>query len=340
MGSLFVLSSGVLFRYVFGWGVFLFVSSFLFINVVVFHPDRVSFFFELSPAGWSLSALTLMLFSLLVVSGVSFFYLDLFKGGFIVVNCFLLALLLLTFFVCDYLSFYVFYECCVIPMFFLVLGWGFSPERLQAALYMLMYCVVFSFPFLFIIWVRYSSFGGLSFLFFHWSYFKALFGIIVLFSLGVFLVKVPMFFCHLWLPKAHVEAPLIGSMLLAGILLKLGGYGLIVAMFLGGLSAFYYGGIFTSLLLLGGVLAGLVCIRQVDLKCLVAFSSISHMSLAIAGVFSFNGLGVLGGVFIILAHGLSSSGLFFMLNVFYERSFSRRMFVNRGGLLTFPSVGL
>jgi NADH-ubiquinone oxidoreductase chain 4 len=156
----------------------------------------------------------------------------------------------------------------------------------------------------------------------------------------VFLVKLPVFFLHLWLPKAHVEAPLSGSMLLAGVFLKIGVYGLIRFF-----SDFYFffcfrSGYIFSLGLLGGLLSCLFCFRQVDLKSLVAYSSICHMGLCLAGVLCFSYCGVFGRLSMSFSHGLVSPCLFYLVYVIYYRFYVRSIFLLKGGLGYCPFLGL
>lgn len=155
-----------------------------------------------------------------------------------------------------------------------------------------------------------------------------------------FLVRIPLFLVHLWLPKAHVEAPISGSMILAGVLLKLGGYGLIrVMIFLVNFS-FNLNIFWISISLLGGFLVRLVCLRQTDLKSLVAYSSVAHMGIVVCGIITVNYWGFCGSYVLMIAHGLCSSGLFCLVNIVYERTGSRSLLVNRGLMCLMPRISM
>ena len=254
----------------------------------------------------------------------------------------LLFSLLIRFLTVNLLIFYFFFEVSLIPTLILIIGWGYQPERIQAGIYFLFYTLTASLPLLlsliyiyfysiriFLLVLDYVLIGGTSM-----SYF--FFFAITL----AFLVKMPMFLTHLWLPKAHVEAPVSGSIILAGVLLKLGGFGLcrvinLVYFYLLKIRSYLIG-----LSLVGIMYVGFMCCRLNDIKALIAYSSVSHMALVISGVFRYYIWGFSGCLSIIIAHGISSSGLFCILNIYYERSHSRRIFLNKGLILVSSIITL
>lgn len=164
--------------------------------------------------------------------------------------------------------------------------------------------------------------------------------IIFIFIYLAFMVKLPIFILHLWLPKAHVEAPVAGSIILAGVLLKLGGYGILRFRTLIYRLIYKYIWGFIILRLLGGTLIRLNCLRQRDVKLLIAYSSVRHIGIILSGSLTLRVWGLRRGLALILSHGLCSSGLFFLANVVYERLGSRRIYLVKGIIHLLPKITL
>nr|QEJ81987.2 NADH dehydrogenase subunit 4 [Tubuca paradussumieri] len=264
-----------------------------------------------------------------------------FFSMFIFVNLLLLLSLVITFSSLNYLLFYISFEMSLIPTLILILGWGYQPERIQAGVYMLFYTLTLSLPLLGSL--LYLSFSENSLIILLMKPFMSVdYGCMIWYfsSIMAFLVKLPMYMFHLWLPKAHVEAPVAGSMILAGVLLKLGGYGLIRILVLFQKVSMSFSWLWVSISLFGGVFVSLMCLRQVDMKSLIAYSSVVHMSLVLCGLMIFSWWGLMGSVVVMVGHGLCSSGLFCLANMVYERVGSRSLLISKGLLSFMPSMGL
>nr|UPL65515.1 NADH dehydrogenase subunit 4 [Metacanthus pulchellus] len=252
---------------------------------------------------------------------------------FLLVILFLMIFLFLAFSSSNLFLFYLYFESSMIPTLFLIFGWGYQPERLMSGMYLIFYTLFASLPMLICIFYLYNNNYSLF-------YFLIMndFNIYMYLSLvTAFLVKMPMFFVHYWLPKAHVEAPVSGSMILAGVLLKLGGYGLYRVLFF---MKFHisFNALWVCISLYGSVLVGILCLCQVDIKSMIAYSSVSHMGLVIGGLMTCNYYGLWGSMVMMLGHGLCSSGLFALANLMYERSHSRSIFINKGFLTFMPTM--
>nr|APC61806.1 NADH dehydrogenase subunit 4 [Papilio dardanus] len=262
------------------------------------------------------------------------FYVNFFMFNIII----LLIMLYLTFSVMNLFMFYLFFEGSLIPTLILIIGWGYQPERIQAGMYLLFYTLFVSLPMLMGIFFIFNNYNYMIMYFF--KFMNVNFFLLYLSMILAFLVKMPMYFVHLWLPKAHVEAPVSGSMILAGIMLKLGGYGLLRILVIFQKINMKYGLIWVTISLLGGLYISLNCFCQADMKSLIAYSSVAHMSLVICGIMTMNYWGYLGSYVMMIGHGLCSSGLFCLVNINYERLHSRSLFMNKGMMNFMPSMSL
>nr|YP_010478250.1 NADH dehydrogenase subunit 4 [Nesophrosyne montium]UVI59694.1 NADH dehydrogenase subunit 4 [Nesophrosyne montium] len=237
----------------------------------------------------------------------------------------------------NFIYMYVSFEFVLLPLMVLILGWGYQPERLISGMYLFFYTVFASLPLL--VLILYMS-HCVSCLFFDYLKLNSVNILIHFVLMLVFMVKFPMYLLHYWLPSAHVQAPVSGSMILAGLMLKIGGYGLIRVMNIYEYMFIKYSYIWFTFSVVGSFLVALICLVQGDVKCMIAYSSISHMGMVIMGMMTMSIWGLTGSYMLMLGHGFCSSGLFYVANILYSRTKSRSFYVNSGLMVYIPSLSL
>jgi len=250
-------------------------------------------------------------------------------------NLFLIQLFLLIIFsVLDLFLFYIFFEAILVPMYLLIGLWGSRERKIRAVYLFFFYTLCGSILMLLGILYVYLIAGTLNIEYLLCFSFNEIEQTALwLFFFVSFASKIPMFPFHIWLPEAHVEAPTVGSVLLAGILLKLGVYGFIrfsITLFPD--ASINYTPLIYLLSTVGVLYASLSAIRQTDLKRIIAYSSIAHMNLVTIGIFSFDLLGLEGAILQSVSHGFVSGGMFLLIGILYDRYHSRFLYYY-GGLV-------
>nr|YP_009020813.1 NADH dehydrogenase subunit 4 [Polymastia littoralis]AHM12894.1 NADH dehydrogenase subunit 4 [Polymastia littoralis] len=257
--------------------------------------------------------------------------------------CLLIIELLLigVFTILDLVGFYILFEGILIPMFLIIGIWGSREEKIQASYYFFFYTFIGSVFMLLAIFSLYSHAGTTDYQALCCLSFEREFQYFIF--LGFFLslaIKIPKIPFHIWLPQAHVEAPVAGSVILAGVLLKLGGYGFIRFSWpLLPEASEYFAPLILTLSLLAIIYGSLTTCRQVDLKRIIAYSSVAHMGLVTLSIFSQTVQGLVAAIFLMLAHGLVSSALFIAVTLLYERHSTRLVRYYRGMAVTMPLFG-
>lgn len=242
----------------------------------------------------------------------------------------------------DLLVFYFFFEALLLPIFALIGVFGSRSRKIKAAYQFFLYTLLGSLLMLFALLVLYFQAGTSDYqvlLSLEVSHHKQLLLWLALFI--AFAVKVPVIPLHIWLPEAHVEAPTSGSVILAGVLLKLGAYGFLrFSIALLPFASEYFGPFVFVLCAVNIVYASLTALRMVDLKKMIAYSSIAHIGFVIIGLFSLNVQGIEGALLLILSHGIVASGLFLCVGVLYDRTHTRLIHYYGGLVQTIPLFSL
>jgi NADH-quinone oxidoreductase subunit M len=308
-------------------GTFQFVTKILWIPVlnlnVTLGIDGISLFFLL---------LTTLLIPLCILISWNSIQFNL-KGyliAFLAIEFFLIGV----FCVLDVLMFYIFFESILIPMFLVIGIWGSRERKIWASYYFFLYTLLGSVIMLLSILYIYNQVGTTDYEILLTFAFSDLEQKLLWFTFFLaFAAKVPMMPVHLWLPEAHVEAPTAGSVILAGVLLKLGTYGFIrFSLPLFPQASFYFTPFVYTISLVGIVYASLTAIRQTDFKRIIAYTSVAHMNVVMLGIFSFNNVGIEGALLQSLSHGFVASALFVIIGVVYER-YRTRLVKYYGGLV-------
>jgi len=235
------------------------------------------------------------------------------------------SFLIVVFSVLDVIIFYIFFESILIPMFLIIGVWGSRTRKLKAAYQFFLYTLIGSLFMLLAIFYMFFETGSTDFQILNSFLFSEEKELLLWLAFFLsFSVKVPMVPVHIWLPEAHVEAPTSGSVILAGILLKMGTYGLLrFSLSLFPYASVYFAPLVFTLSIIAVVYTSLTTLRQIDLKKIIAYSSVAHMAFVTIGIFTFNIYGIEGSLLIMLSHGFISSALFLCVGVLYDRHHTR-----------------
>jgi len=297
---------------------FQFVEEFLWIP-----SSNINFFIGVDGISLFFVILTTLLVPLCILA--SLYSVKVYLKEYMIAFLVMETLLLIVFSILDLVLFYIFFESVLIPMFLIVGIWGSRERKVRAAYMLFLYTLIGSVLMLLAILLIYAIAGTTDYQTLLTVQFDGnLQKVLWLAFFASFATKVPMVPVHIWLPEAHVEAPTAGSVILAGVLLKLGSYGLLrFSMPLFPIGTVYFTPLVYAMAAIAVVYTSLTAIRQSDMKRIIAYASVAHMNVILVGMFALNANGLEGAMIQQLSHGLVSSALFLGVGVLYDRHHSR-----------------
>jgi NADH-quinone oxidoreductase subunit M len=315
-----------------------FVSKFQFISKIQWLSSlNINFILGIDGIGLLFVLLTTLIFPICILSSWQNIKKNL--KEYMILLLIMESLLILVFTILDLLLFYVFFESILIPMFLIIGIWGSRRRKIRASYLLFFYTLFGSVLMLIAIMAIYLEIGSLDYqvlLLVEFDKNKQLFLWLAFFL--SFASKIPMIPFHIWLPEAHVEAPTTGSVILAGILLKMGGYGFLrFSIPLFPYASLYFTPLIYMIATISIVYTSLTAIRQTDLKRIIAYASIAHMNLIMLGLFSLNIQGIEGSLVQMISHGVVSSALFLCVGVIYDRFHTRLLKYYSGITIVMPS---
>jgi proton-translocating NADH-quinone oxidoreductase chain M len=323
-GSVFLLSTILLNSFL--------LNSYYFQNIITFKLglEFLNVYFLIGLDG--ISMYFFLLSSLLIFLCVLFVWDELLIKEYMIILLLLDLLLLFVFSTLDLLFFYISFEAILIPMYIMIGLWGSRERKIRAVYLFFFYTLLGSLSMLLALLYIYSKVGTLNYeyLYFLSFSFQEQKWLWLAFFLS-FSSKIPLFPFHVWLPEAHVEAPTVGSVLLAGVLLKLGVYGFLrfnINLFSD--ASLFFSPVIYLLSTMGIIYASMSALRQTDLKRIIAYSSVAHMNLVTMGIFSFTIIGIEGAILQSISHGFVSGAMFFLIGILYKRYHSRLVYYFSG----------